>query len=62
MCECCFVLVDTDYENKIYYVEKQTFAALSEDAKKAKADYSSLQEDVLINGWQIIEREKEKSR
>lgn len=58
MCESVWVLVSTDDFCKIFYLEEQTFALGSLEARKAKEEYIKVMERAKKLGYKISRKEK----
>lgn len=55
MVESHLVLVIIDEKRKIYYVERQTFCAMSEQAKQAQLEEIELLTKANKEGYEIVE-------
>ena len=60
MYEEAYVIVGKSDEKKEYYVEKQIFAAGSEEVKQARREYEALCNVAPQRGYRIVIREKKK--
>ena len=58
MCETVDVVTLVDHDNKIIYVEEQTFALGSEAAKNARKNYLLIAAGATQLGYKIEKQEK----